>query len=101
MPTSGALGLVAASGAGDLRWAAQYSAVAWLLLQAAVTVALQSSWKASCLAEAWLFEGWVLAAVSVPENSRWAALCLAEELKLLVQRHSQMGLHLAVMEQAC
>ena len=41
MPTSGVLGPVAASGVGDWRWAAQYSAAAWLLSQAAVTVALQ------------------------------------------------------------
>ena len=99
--TSGALGLVAASGVGDLRWAAQYSAVAWLLSQAAVAAALQLSWKASGLAEAWLFETLVLAAVSAPRNLRWTVLSLAEEMKLLAQPHSQMGLHLAMMEQAC
>lgn len=101
MPTSGALGLVAASGAGDLRWAAQYSAVAWLWVQAAATVALQLRWKAPCLAEVWLFEGLVQAAVSAQGGSRWAALYLAEELKSLAQPRSQVGLQLAVMKQAC
>ena len=57
------------------------------------------------MAEAWLLD-LVLAAVSAPSYLRssclrWAARCLAEELKLLVQPHSQMGLHLTVMEQAC
>ena len=101
MLTSGALGLVAASGVGDLWWAAQYSAAAWLPSQAAATGALQLSWEAPGLAEAWLFEGLVLAAVSVPRQWRWAVLCLTEEQKLLVQPHSQMRLHLAVLEQAC